>query len=271
MPSMKKWTLKELFDLSPKIYGLIYLALIPLFAVLFYFFSESLGLKDSLVDSLYFSLATITTLGYGDITPTKDIGKIVVCFEPLMGIFIIGLFLNALSNKRNDYISELEQQREKLHKEELRKSLEMHACLIMESFKTGNPFSWDKHAKYSAPIDELEEFLRQAYIDIAKPKSENKINILQIKMLLESCDQNYDTLLALSPVAASISSKHLIEWSSLLSNVRNLKQQYRNALTKVDDQGKITSLPTSEDIIIQVQEYIETTLFLSKKEPINKN
>jgi voltage-gated potassium channel Kch len=37
------------------------------------------------VDYLYFSLVTITTVGYGDLTPASDVGRITAVFEAVLG------------------------------------------------------------------------------------------------------------------------------------------------------------------------------------------
>lgn len=50
----------------------------------------------SFLKSVYFSVVTITTLGYGEITPKSDIGMILASTEAIIGIVIIGLFLNSL-------------------------------------------------------------------------------------------------------------------------------------------------------------------------------
>lgn len=50
----------------------------------------------------YFSAVTITTLGYGDITPISDTARWLVTLESILGIVIIGLFLNSVAkNIRN--------------------------------------------------------------------------------------------------------------------------------------------------------------------------
>ena len=46
---------------------------------------------------LYFSIVTITTLGYGDIVPLTDQARVLVGIEALLGVVLIGLFLNALT------------------------------------------------------------------------------------------------------------------------------------------------------------------------------
>jgi hypothetical protein len=48
------------------------------------------------LDAVYFSVITITTVGYGDIHPTNDITKIFTIFYVLIGVGIIAASLNIL-------------------------------------------------------------------------------------------------------------------------------------------------------------------------------
>ncbi|PID84436.1 transporter [Candidatus Gracilibacteria bacterium] len=57
---------------------------------IFYHFVE----KFSWVDSFYFCIVTLTTVGYGDLAPKTDIGKIFTSFYILVGIGIIALFIS---------------------------------------------------------------------------------------------------------------------------------------------------------------------------------
>ncbi len=47
----------------------------------------------------YFSSVTITTLGYGDIVPLTNSARFFVAIETVLGIILIGVFLNLLANK----------------------------------------------------------------------------------------------------------------------------------------------------------------------------
>jgi voltage-gated potassium channel Kch len=49
----------------------------------------------SWVDSLYFSVVAVTTVGFGDLTPTTDGAKLFTVAYILIGLGIIGLYLNA--------------------------------------------------------------------------------------------------------------------------------------------------------------------------------
>jgi hypothetical protein len=48
----------------------------------------------SWVDSLYFSVVAITTVGFGDLTPSTDGSKLFTVFYVLSGISIISLWLS---------------------------------------------------------------------------------------------------------------------------------------------------------------------------------
>ena len=54
---------------------------------LFYFYAE----KWSILDSLYFCVMTMTTIGYGDLAPTSDLSKI---FTMLYAFISIGVFVS---------------------------------------------------------------------------------------------------------------------------------------------------------------------------------
>ncbi len=48
------------------------------------------------LDSIYFSVITLTTVGYGDISPKTDAGKIFTIFYVLIGIGIVAFSANYL-------------------------------------------------------------------------------------------------------------------------------------------------------------------------------
>ena len=48
----------------------------------------------SWVDSLYFCVVAVTTVGFGDLSPTSDGAKLFTIFYIFSGVAIISLFLN---------------------------------------------------------------------------------------------------------------------------------------------------------------------------------
>ncbi len=96
---------KKLSDvfMSPRVYGLLYLISIPVFAAVY---SGYFGIKCvfesgpiNFLEAIYFSAITITTLGFGDIHPKSGEGitQLIVAFEAVLGVSLIGLFLNSVA------------------------------------------------------------------------------------------------------------------------------------------------------------------------------
>jgi len=50
------------------------------------------------LDSTYFLVITATTIGYGDITPQTDLGKIITIFYSFIGIVSVLYFVSLISN-----------------------------------------------------------------------------------------------------------------------------------------------------------------------------
>ena len=50
------------------------------------------------IDAIYFSVITLTTVGYGDLSPQTDEGKIFTIFYITVGIGIILSFINTIYN-----------------------------------------------------------------------------------------------------------------------------------------------------------------------------
>lgn len=89
--------MKYLSNIKAPTIAFLYLVLILLFGIIYWqcqsFWKEPL----SFIQSIYFSIVTITTLGYGDIAPTNDTARLLAASEALFGLLLIGLFLNSIA------------------------------------------------------------------------------------------------------------------------------------------------------------------------------
>ena len=72
------------------------------------------GLSDlfeTFFDALYWATISITTIGYGDIYPTTDIGRFITMISALVGVAVIALpsgmitaaYMNEISKKKSKY------------------------------------------------------------------------------------------------------------------------------------------------------------------------
>lgn len=62
--------------------------------------------KFSYVDAYYFSVVTLATVGYGDLSPQTTAGKIFTTFYIFIGVGIITTFITAVARKRGAKLKE---------------------------------------------------------------------------------------------------------------------------------------------------------------------
>ncbi|MCJ8286379.1 MAG: potassium channel family protein [Halomonas sp.] len=118
------------FSYSPKSVGVLYLLLIPIFGFIYWLFPSFWARPLSPVESIYFSVVTITTLGYGEITPVTDPARALTALESLSGILFIGLFLNSLAHRYSEKESEAAQKREDEQWRPARLLVARHICRV---------------------------------------------------------------------------------------------------------------------------------------------
>jgi hypothetical protein len=60
---------------------------------------DSSGAPGHFARMVYLSAVTITTLGFGDLIPTTDWGRFAIGLEAVLGVFIAGMFINAVASR----------------------------------------------------------------------------------------------------------------------------------------------------------------------------
>lgn len=105
-------------NVRPIIWMGIYLVLIPIFALIYYWLPDGqFRIPDAGgVDYgswIYYSIVTITTLGFGDYTPCGAGAQAVTAIEVGFGLTVMGFFLNAVGSMKSeiDVDAEIEKQR----------------------------------------------------------------------------------------------------------------------------------------------------------------
>lgn len=101
------WLCFIFYGANKKQHILSSLSLLTFYAALVvYFYAriyQILGLKDGnnithdLSDCVYFSIITWTTVGYGDLLPSKD-ARFYAATEPIIGVIFMGLYISILTS-----------------------------------------------------------------------------------------------------------------------------------------------------------------------------
>jgi len=62
----------------------------------------------SYLDALYFTVITLTTVGYGDLTPKSELGKIFSMLYILLGLGVLGSMIALISEKSQAWMDALQ-------------------------------------------------------------------------------------------------------------------------------------------------------------------
>lgn len=163
-----------------------YIALMPVFAVIYWALPDGQfripdGAGVDFGSWLYYSIVTITTLGFGDYTPAHGWAQCVTAIEVMCGLTILGFFLNAVGSMKSeiDVTSEIEKQR-KLHSAQERdKLIKMKPVLL----KRLNTFIYNcENNVADNPL------IRSAFnIALALDSLQTRVDLTEWPELLENC------------------------------------------------------------------------------------
>lgn len=105
-------------NIRPIVWIGIYVAITPIFALIYWGMPDGQfripdGGTTDFGSWLYYSIVTITTLGFGDYTPMGGYAQCVTAIEVMCGLIFLGFFLNAVGSMKSeiDVASEIEKQK----------------------------------------------------------------------------------------------------------------------------------------------------------------
>lgn len=119
-----------------------------LFTLLFYLFGPSYGGFDD----FYFVIVTLTTVGYGDVTPQTYNEKILAIILILIGIFVFSTITAAMSSFLTDRILDEDENTKK----EITSAFEENSEKIMNELKLVR----EENKQLKNEIDELKELIK---------------------------------------------------------------------------------------------------------------
>lgn len=197
-------------NIRPIYWIVLYLCFVPLFAFFYWILPEGqFRIPDSagtnFGDWLYYSIVTLTTLGFGDYTPCKSASQWITAIEVLCGLVTIGFFLNAVGSMKSeiDVESELEKQR-LVHQSQETEKLQKNTPILI--FKLNQFLSYcyavtTPLSKRQTQLTYNENFTRDDMTDMNKPSGipndfSNKSAIQQLLKCAGSLSLVLDTLQA---------------------------------------------------------------------------
>ncbi|MDE5870941.1 MAG: potassium channel family protein [Muribaculaceae bacterium] len=163
-----------------------YIALVPVFAIIYWLLPDGQfripdGAGTDFGSWLYYSIVTITTLGFGDYTPAHGWAQCVTAVEVMCGLTILGFFLNAVGSMKSeiDVTSEIEKQRQLHSAAERDKLIKMRPLLL----KRLDTFIY--HCENNSSQSQL---TRSAFnISLALDSLQTRVDLTEWPELLENC------------------------------------------------------------------------------------
>ena len=105
-------------NIRPIVWIAIYVCATPVFALIYWALPDGQfripeGASTDFGAWLYYSIVTITTLGFGEYTPSHGFSQAITAVEVMCGLIFLGLFLNAVAAMKSeiDVENEIEKQR----------------------------------------------------------------------------------------------------------------------------------------------------------------
>lgn len=181
-------------NVRPLIWMCLYICLIPIFALIYHWLPDGQfripdGGGVDYGSWLYYSIVTITTLGFGDYTPMGAGAQAVTAIEVGFGLLVMGFFLNAVGAMKSeiDVDAEIEKQR-RLHevqeRDKLLKSIPMVLHNINLFLERCNAYVPGNEKEHLQLVDLLKSGSKTA---LCIDSLQNRVDLALWPELLENC------------------------------------------------------------------------------------
>lgn len=205
---------------------IIYLAVIAICGILYSvvpgIFKSSVGL----LDGFYFSVVTITTLGYGDLTPISGFGKMLAAFEALLGVVLIGLFLLSVGNEIAD---RQENKRKASGKINLKAQYQLWREDVVMSLlflaTPGHSVSYDLAKSLYSPEkfkNHFSENKNERWYAVANNLSSENYYTSRILSGLEMLQHHIQTFITITPITDEKVLQRLTGYINLIARMRSI-------------------------------------------------
>ena len=190
--------------------------------------------KRSLIDAFYFSIVTVATVGYGDVTPATTMGKWLAMVLIITGV---GIFLGVVANATDMMLNRREQQArlEKLNMV-IGAFFSEVGTELLEVFSQANPNIDAIRAHFLVAESWTPEHFAKARADIGKKDYEIDIDRLDLDALFEQLVKKREFMLRLleNPVLLEHESFTDILWAVFHLTEELAHRDNRNALPDAD-------------------------------------
>lgn len=210
-------------NVRPIVWICLYVALTPIFALIYQALPDGQfripdGAGTDYGSWLYYSIVTITTLGFGDYTPAHGMAQSVTAIEVMCGLIILGFFLNAVGSMKSeiDVESEVEKQR-RLEEDRQRQNLLRNIPATMHSLNIFLAYCYAVTTPADRRSDETHynpDFKFADMADMFKPSGlpDDNTSLPAVQRLLKCAER---TSLLLDSLENRV---NLLQWPELLEN-----------------------------------------------------
>ncbi len=210
-------------NIRPVVWIGLYVLLMPIFACVYWALPDGQfripdGAGTDFGSWLYYSIVTITTLGFGDYTPAHGWAQAVTAIEVMCGLVILGFFLNAVGSMKSeiDVTSEIEKQK-RLREEQQKQLLKRSAPGIIHLLNTFMAYCYAVTTPADRRKEDMEynpDFTIEDMKDMTRPSGLplDHTGLPAVQELLRSAER---TALALDALQSRVD---LTQWPGLLED-----------------------------------------------------